>query len=514
MLVHRSFRSSAAAGVLGLAALAAACTRDREAPAAPPTYDSDVASVLTARCTACHSRAAPAAGWSATSFLGAVACVMPSGAPATLPADATAPLLRALDAPPHQGLVSAREGALLVAWIAAGTPAFDGTVHAPSVVDPRAVEWHGAVLRARRWFPALDGNASDACGRCHDGAPRPPGVTLPAPGAASCTSCHDGAQGFLACSTCHGNGARAYPPRDPCFFPGDSARAGSHAAHVEPSGAGLSCATCHPMPGPGVIGGTHGNGSVEVIFDPTAVRPEASYDRTTGVCAVSCHDQGGARARPRWNETVPMSCGDCHGSPPARHYPGACTTCHREANADGTALTPGPLHMNGKVDLGDGSGTCGACHGAGDDPWPRTAAHPRHETQAITTPIECTNCHVVPDSVLAPGHLDGVVRIAFSGRALARGALPAYDGSSCRDVACHGANLREPPAVVPSWMDTSGAASACGACHGAPPVNHTASTSCDRSTCHGTEVSRSVQGVLGITPSGENLHINGVVDVQ
>jgi predicted CxxxxCH...CXXCH cytochrome family protein len=121
----------------------------------------------------------------------------------------------------------------------------------------------------------------------------------------------------------------------------------------------------------------------------------------------------------------------------------------------------------------------------------------------------------VPPSVLAPGHLDGLVTVAFSGRALARGgALPVYDGDSCRDVACHGASLREPPAVVPSWTDSSGAASACGSCHGAPPINHTASTSCDRSTCHGTEVSRSVQGVLGITPSGESVHINGVVDVQ
>src|SRR5437868_4979044 len=143
--------------------------------------------------------------------------------PAALPADDSAPLLRALDSDSHRDRIDPGERALLAAWVRAGAPAFRGTVHAPGVVDPRSAEWHGTMLRDARWRPMLDANDTNACGRCHDGAPsRPPGVTLPAPGATACTSCHAEPEGVLACSTCHGQGTRAYPPRDRCFFPNDA----------------------------------------------------------------------------------------------------------------------------------------------------------------------------------------------------------------------------------------------------------------------------------------------------
>ena len=156
-------------------------------------------------------------------------------------------------------------------------------------------------------------------------------------------------------------------------FPG-TRTAATHAAHVEPSperSGGVPCSTCHPVPGSPVIGGLHGDGIVEVTFDTTLVPGEPSYDASTGSCAVYCHAQGGAKPSVTWTEPVtPVGCGDCHRSPPAGHFAGPCTGCHAEANATGTALTGGPLHLNGKVDLGDGSGQCGACHGTADSPWP------------------------------------------------------------------------------------------------------------------------------------------------
>lgn len=308
-------------------------------------------------------------------------------------------------------------------------------------------------------------------------------------------------QGVLACGTCHGAG-RTLP--------------GAHAAHVEPSASratGLACSSCHPVPGAGVIGGFHGNGGVEVVFDPVTVTPEASYDRASGACAVSCHDQGGARPRPIWSDTTAMRCGDCHGAPPKTHFPGPCTSCHREANATGTSLAAGPLHMNGRVDLGNGNGTCGACHGSGGDPWPSTAAHLAHKTPTLTGPVDCSNCHTVPAMDMSPGHLDGIVQIAFAGRAVDRGARPTWNGQSCNSVACHGALLNEAPAVVPGWTNTSGNAKACGACHGVPPTQHTPSTSCGRSNCHGAEVARAAgTGVPQITASGRSTHINGIID--
>jgi predicted CxxxxCH...CXXCH cytochrome family protein len=376
-------------------------------------------------------------------------------------------------------------------------PSDPGGVHPTGIDDPTSPAWHGTLLASEHWSGMLDPNANDACGRCHAGSPAPvPGVTSFAPGATACTTCHSEPSGPLACDTCHSPG-------------------GPHAAHIAPSpsdATGLPCSTCHPVPGEPVIGGLHGDGVVEVVFDPARVAPEASYDGATRVCAVACHDLGGARPRPSWNDTKPIVCGDCHTSPPTGHFPGPCTECHEEANASGTALSGGPLHMNGRVDLGNGNGTCSACHGSGEDPWPTTGAHRAHETSSLSLPVACEDCHVVPAAVLSPGHLDGVAQIAFSGLAVARGSNATWDGQRCSSVACHGANLVDAPAVVPAWGDTSGAAGACGACHGIPPTEHTPSTSCGRSTCHGAEVTESATGLLSISDGGLSLHIDGVID--
>ena len=359
----------------------------------------------------------------------------------------------------------------------------------------------------------------EACGRCHQGTPAPVvGVTSAAPGATTCTTCHDQPGGALACSTCHGSGTVAFPPRDLCFFPGDADAGGAHAAHVESStfsSGGVPCSSCHPTPdagaGTALIGGLHGDGVVEVAFDPARVDPEASFDKTSGACAVSCHDLGGTVPRPVWTASFIPSCSSCHLSPPANHFPGACTSCHIEANATGTALSGGPLHMNGKVDLGNGNGTCGACHGTGSSPWPPTDAHPAHEAPTLSAAVACATCHVVPATLFAPGHLDGLVEVAFTGLAVARGAEPVWNGTSCAQVACHGAVLADVPAVVPVWSDESGAALACTACHGFPPADHTTSTSCDRADCHGAEVTLTATGSASISPAGRALHIDGVI---
>ncbi len=386
-------------------------------------------------------------------------------------------------------------------------------VHPAGIADPASDAFHGKLLRARRWAPMLDASDPEACGRCHLGAPSTsPGVTLPAPGATACTDCHTEPQGALACSTCHGAAGPEKAPRSPCFAVTPPVLDGAHRAHVEPSAAsatGLACGTCHPTPGPGVIGGRHGDGVVEVTFAPAL---SGTYDATTGACAVACHDHGGSRPHPAWSETAPMDCNGCHTSPPAGHFPGPCSSCHQEASATGTALSGGPLHLNGHVDLGDGSGQCGACHGQGADPWPRTGAHPAHAHPTIAAPFACSSCHVVPADVLTPGHLDAPLQVTFGGHALDRGAQPGYDAGTCSQVACHGAVLTDVPAVAPVWTDTSGAASACGACHPIPPTQHTPSTSCNRVTCHGGEIDLDQAGLPSISPSGLALHINGVID--
>jgi predicted CxxxxCH...CXXCH cytochrome family protein len=504
---------------LGLGAIVAttACTEKRDVSQPAATFATDVAPILKARCDSCHAGDAPAGGWRSTSFLDAIGCVASSGAPATLPAAATAPILQALDTPTHQTLVDATERAKLESWVAAGAPAFQGTVHDPGIIDPRSSGWHGKLLRDRAWKPMLDAAADDACGKCHEGVPaQPAGFTSPAPGAPACTTCHTEPKGVLACGTCHGQGSRAYPPRDLCFFPDDARAAGAHAAHIESPlsvAAGLGCATCHPVPGDDLFSGSHANGAVEITFEQDKIGPERSYDRPSGVCALSCHDRSGDHPRPKWSDTgLVGGCGHCHASPPPAHFAGACTYCHHEANADGTMLDAhATFHLNGQVDLGDGSGKCGACHGKGDDPFPSTGAHAAHQNPTLTTAVACGDCHVVPAQLMAPGHMDGTVEVVLSGRAIARGAAPRWNGQTCSGVACHGAMLPDLPAVVPTWTDTTGAPAACGACHGIPPSHHSSSLSCNRVECHGAEVRRTLT-TISISDMGKALHINGVVD--
>ncbi len=112
---------------LACSALMAACSESRASAPAPPVYDADVAPILQAHCVGCHGDTNPAGGWTATSFLHAIACLAPSSAPATLPPDPRAPLLAALEKAPHRGLLSTAERTVLASWVAGGTLAFHGS---------------------------------------------------------------------------------------------------------------------------------------------------------------------------------------------------------------------------------------------------------------------------------------------------------------------------------------------------------------------------------------------------
>jgi predicted CxxxxCH...CXXCH cytochrome family protein len=277
---------------------------------------------------------------------------------------------------------------------------------------------------------------------------------------------------------------------------------------------GLRCAACHPDHDE-VATDSHGDGQVDVRFDETLAGADASYDPGSRTCAVACHDRGGQVPRPTWDDIGPRECGDCHPSPPDDHPSGACTLCHREADEEGEAIEPGPFHVNGVADLGDGSGLCGACHGVLDDPSPSTERHPAHLSPTSTEPIPCEACHVRPEEVDDPGHLDDDLpgaEVTFGGVATARGATPVLDDLTCRSVACHGEGLIGEPERSLRWDDTSGAPGACGACHGLPPAPpHGPYDACQSMFCHGGEVTRSGDS-LGITPSGRAIHIDGVID--
>ena len=231
-------------------------------------------------------------------------------------------------------------------------------------------------------------------------------------------------------------------------------------------------------------------------------------DRQT--CAVYCHDQGGARPRPTWSETTPMACGDCHGSPPSGHYVGPCSNCHAEANATGTALTGGPLHLNGKVDLGNGSGLCGACHGTGDSPWPSTPRIRRIRIRRsrcrsiARTATWCRRRSSIPST-----STDGAV--TFSGLAMARGSLPAWDGTSAQRRLPRSQPRRPGGGPRPG---TTRRGRRPGAAHatGFHPREHTPATDCNRADCHGSEVSSMPTAAPSITATALSLHIDGIIE--
>jgi predicted CxxxxCH...CXXCH cytochrome family protein len=470
--------------------------RDERAPAV--AYRGQIEALLQARCVRCHAGLAPAGSFRADTYLGAIGCTT-SGAPA---------VAAALGRADHAGYLGGEERDLLAAWIAAGSPRSAASLHGDGFADPRSPASHGRSLRAKRYAPMLDAAHPDACGTCHEGAVRRDGITLPAPDAPACTSCHAEPGGTFACSTCHGREGRAYPPRDRCFFPGDPADR-THAAHAEASPArssGLACTTCHPTPGAGEFAGVHANGYVDIAFDYAVAGREAKHDASSKRCSGTCHARGGARPSPAWGEPS-MTCNDCHSSPPPNHYRGTCTSCHREANAAGTALTSPVLHANGKVDLGDGSGRCGACHGRGDDPWPETGAHRAHAAPSGASGVSCETCHEVPGGGDAHPQGKGAASVRLAGLAIRGGRRASYDPltKTCAGTYCHEGSGASVPS--PRWTDGP-AARACTSCHGAPPPPpHSQSATCGGSTCH----EGSTAG-LTMTAAGRLVHVDGVID--
>jgi len=498
--------------VLLAAFLLLAGCETRDVDQRPPTYADEVGVVLVDACAECHGPVAPEADYDVTSFYASIGCVT-DGRAAVLPPDASAPVVAVLSRDDHAGLVEPGELALLTTWVTTGATDQGGAQHPPGFMDPRGESFHGWDLREDSWDLLYDPTLPGACGQCHEGSPTRPegaGISTSIP---DCTTCHDGPGGVLDCATCHGNGAQAFPPRDVCYF-GD--RAGEGGAHATHDTEGYDCVDCHGERDDQVgRGGLHGNGSVEVEFGEFAGGADASYDAATGACTVYCHTRGGTLETPRWVEdTGPLDCQSCHLSPPTDHFVGPCNLCHTEANADGTALSGGPLHLNGVVDFGDGSGGCGGCHGAGgDDAWPRTHAHDGHREPTVALQASCESCHPVPMELDDPGHMDGVVQIVLTGLAAARGVEPVYDdaANTCV-VACHGEGLEGAAVPLPVWTAPEEVAGRCNACHGLPPAApHPDFEGCASTLCHGGEVSHPPGGPE-ITEAGRTIHVDGMID--
>jgi predicted CxxxxCH...CXXCH cytochrome family protein len=203
------------------------------------------------------------------------------------------------------------------------------------------------------------------CGSCH-GAP-------PAshPPVEACGSCHPDTAGHIdgelaigdgpGCSGCHGSDDSPAPPRD---LAGNTNRSaigvGAHRGHLEARLAlrgPMPCSSCHRVPdeitSPGHIDSAA----------PVEVRlvGGGAWNRADATCTSWSHGD----SQPVWTAGAgQVSCGTCHGIPPAggSHTPDMeltdCAGCHpATVDAFGNILRSGPPgaetseHMDGSLDL-------------------------------------------------------------------------------------------------------------------------------------------------------------------
>ena len=365
------------------------------------------------------------------------------------------------------------------------------TVHPPGIADPLSPDFHAQLIVATAWD-------LDRCTQCH-GKDFGGGIS-----GKSCLSCHS--DGPTACTTCHGQ-----PPAT-----------GAHPGHTR-----FPCAACHPTPTQWTDVGHlfRADGSViaqpQLTFGALALTANATPSFDGASCdGTYCHgstlaDPAARTTRPAWRgDPAGGACGSCHGLPPASHQNPRCSECHgRVVDASG-AIVNAALHVDGKLSLGDDSGSCTACH-----PSPG-GAHASHTagTHRIARPLDCTECHLVPAAVGSAGHIDherAEVFPAGSG-ALARTsqAAPSWDRAqqTCSDVYCHGGGkllAADGAATIdrtPAWTAGSGAA-VCGACHGVPPKDLAHAPTLTLSDCHLCHRTVDANGSLNVAT-----HLNGIID--
>jgi predicted CxxxxCH...CXXCH cytochrome family protein len=146
--------------------------------------------------------------------------------------------------------------------------------------------------------------------------------------------------------------------------------------------------------------------------------------------------------------------------------------------------------------------------------------------------LACGQCHVVPVSVYAPGHLDSDLpaEVVISGglagpKPKDQFDVPEYDAgtTTCGNTFCHGAwslSKASAPAFAqfaytqdvmngsndsPTWTG-GGDEIECGTCHGLPPDGHVSADLDDCGFCHSGTVSP--EGMI----VDVKLHMNGKVN--
>lgn len=167
---------------------------------------------------------------------------------------------------------------------------------------------------------------------------------------------------------------------------------------------------------------------------------------------------------------------------------------------------------------------CRSCHGSNRGPAPPKALdgsedpkHPgvgAHEAHLFGTrlmrPVSCTECHVRPDDVDDPGHLDETpgAELVFGALASSGGVTSEWNREALTcSTYCHGVTMEGGAHQAPVWNLVDGTQVECASCHAMPPpAPHPANDDCQ--LCHAP-----VAGP-GQTIATPQRHIDGTLDVR
>jgi predicted CxxxxCH...CXXCH cytochrome family protein len=421
------------------------------------------------------------------------------------------------------------------------------------VYDPATRTCQSSYCHGEAWAVWTEPrDSSAACGTCHGLPPK-----APHPQSDRCYACHadvidannriiaperhvDGVVDYVAgdCKICHGSDKNEAPPLDTLGNSNISAiGVGAHQVHLSggANGRALACNECHVVPQK-VEDPTHADGlPAELTFTGAARAKDhsPSWDESKATCGGTyCHSPSPTEMRdsPLWTQEKQLDCASCHGLPPPLPHPQAdnCVSCHSAiVAADNRTIIDKSRHVNGVVNVSVDN-ECTNCHGSANPAPPvDLAGHSNttapgvgaHQTHVLGTnrsrAVPCNECHLVPQRVLADGHLDSVApaELTFSGAALAYGATPEYVNGTCQSTSCHGAVFADgnPSGGVntaPTWTRVDGTEAACGSCHGVPPPPPHPNPG---NPCHNCHQNLAADDLTFTHPE---LHVDGVVTFQ
>ncbi len=185
----------------------------------------------------------------------------------------------------------------------------------------------------------------------------------------------------------------------------------------------------------------------------------------------------------------------------------------------------GTPEVDAGVDAGQpdaGPQTCHSCHGTAlsDAPprdtlgrtergLPSVGAHASHVGASNWhRDVRCDDCHLVPATVEAPGHIDpSPAEVVWGPISNSDGVSSAYDGVGCTTY-CHGPSLTGGATARPDWTRSDVSQVYCGDCHGIPPpFPHPQNVGSNCGRCH-------PDARPGLGFSQPQRHIDGVLDLS